>query len=77
MKMTAWPLCALTMIKLTVVVPLVVEVEVGAAPASVRPKVMFTVSLPVFVLLLYRSCACMVTLKAIPAFCGELIFDTV
>ena len=71
-----WLLWALVMVILTTAVPFAVMVEVGEAPVSVLLNERLTVSLPVFMLLLYWSCACMLTLKAAPAVCGELIFDT-
>jgi len=75
-KMMVWPVCTLVSVMFRVLVPLIVEVEVGVAPVSVLPRVILTVSPPVVILLLYWSWACMVTLKAVPAACGELMLDT-
>jgi len=79
-KIIVWPVWALVMvILLMVAVPLVVVVEIGVAAASGLPKVMLMfseASVPVVMLLLYWSWACMVTLKEVPAVCGELMIDT-
>ena len=70
------PVWDLVMVMLLMVaVPLVAVTEMGVAAVSDLPKVMLTVSVPV-VLLLFLSLACMVTLKAVPAICGELMLDT-
>ena len=75
-KVMVWPLWTTVMVMLTVAVPSVVVVESGVAPPSALLKVMLTVSLPVFMSLPEASFACIVTLKGVPAVCGELMLDT-
>ena len=70
------PADAFIVMLLMVAAPLVVLVEAGVAPASVLPKEILTVSLPVVMLLLYWSWAWIVTLKAAPTVCGEPMADS-
>jgi len=58
---------------------LVVLVDIGLAPASDLPKVMLMLSeasVPVVMLLLYLSWACIVTLNGNPAAIFEGMLDT-